>query len=570
MKKTIYTVTVVIFTMILCLSCERDFTPLPKEKSYLTPEVKDLVYQEDSVLIKKAIEYIDVLEFDLAKQEIKELKDKKVRDSIQSSIDEIENFADTYLLFTLNDLGKKEYVYGMERIQQYREKGYLDFKGESKTIDLDGDKVKNDVIAFFNFQAFPDVSRVELNTANAEYVDFGGLKKAEEFSLYEGKDNVTFDFSDIDNDLYVVIQKTSNMHLKISDKSKIALDLQNCRIKSLSEIGAKNMTLLALRPTKLADNKILKEENPHLTRFEVTFGGEPETDAEGITYFPPTFDDDFTESLKYAPNLESLDFNFTDFKSMNSFAFDKFKNISLDKLGKVSLFMREKLTGITKSDWRDEIVVQLPKCPNLKEIRIDGTEGSGFIYANTLDLSQLNTQNNPNLEKIIIAGYIKRIILPDNSNEKLKLHLGVKELNEVVIPEQAKGNINVVFTDFDDAFFAKDVNKDIELDWEYLRKNLKSVTGYINTIPPSKYVPYNKTETICFSTSRLDFSGEQWKDFKGLIYFKIGKSDNSRINIEYLDFGHLTIDNFEDNTIRVSKNCEVKNIPEGIVIKRRN
>ena len=65
----------------------------------------------------------------------------------------------------------------------------------------------------------------------------------------------------------------------------------------------------------------------------------------------------------------------------------------------------------------------------------------------------------------------------------------------------------------------------------------------------------------------LDFSGEQWRGFKGLVYFQglVGPASRT-IPIDYLDFGHLTKANINASSITVNPGCVVKNAPEGLRI----
>lgn len=568
MKKNNSKLPVVAIAVILAVitSCTREFTPLPKvDEKHLIPSEKGLVFENDSLLIEKAKAYIDALEFSLASQEIKELSNKKIRDSIQNLIEETEAFADNYLLFTLNDLGKKEYIHGKERIQFYRKNGYLDYMSESGAIRI-RDVVKQDVVAFFNFQAFPNVKEVSMKCANAEYIDFSGLNSARTFYISDAKNHTVFNFENLEKDIYIALRSTPNAKVKVNPKSKIVFSIANCNVKSLSEIGVKNLTLLFISGVKLVDNKLFKELNPDLKRLTVGFGGGPETDAEGITYHPPVLDDHFISSMsQYAPNVEQLTFYFKNINSFHEIDFEKVSKAKLSSLDEMTLYISDKEENVLKSRWKQEIALNLPHCTNLKKISIDGTSGS--IYAHTLDLSKLNTQNNPQLKKITIRGYFEKLILPNNSSE---IHLDIKarELKKIVIPEQAKGKHSIEFRDYNDAF---GFDENIALDWEYLRKNLKSVTGYFNVTPPASYIPYNKKEKIYFSHPRLDFSGDQWKDFEGKVIFSTGGSGgghHNTIKLKYIDFGHLTDKNLANRRIVVRKECVVKNIPHGVMIVR--
>lgn len=564
MKKNSKLLVAILLILGVLISCTREFIPLPKEdENHLMPNKKELVFENDSLLIKKATEYIDALEFSLATQEIKELTNKNIQDSIQNVIEEAEAFADNYLLFTLNDLGKKEYIWGKERIQFYRENGYLDYVSEPSSIRI-RDIVKQDVVAFFNFQAFPNIVEISMKCANADYIDFSGLNSGRTFYISNAKNNTVLDFENLEKDIYIDLDSTPNVKLKINSKSKITFSIINSNIKSLSEVGVKNLVNLRINGVKLVDNKLLKELNPDIKRLTVGFGGDPETDSEGITYYSPVLDNDFIESMsQYAPNLEQLTFYFKNINSFQEIDFEKVSNTKLSSLDEMTLYIRDKEENVLKSRWKEKITLDLPHCTSVRKIYISGTSGS--IYAHTLDLSKLTTQNNPKLKEIYIRGYFEKLILPNNSSE-INLKIKARELKEIVVPEEAKGNQNILFEDYTDVF---KIDRNISLDWEYLRKNLNSVTGYLNVTPPSNYIPYNKKETIYFSHPRLDFSGEQWKDFEGKIKFQLSQSDGATIELKYIDFGYLTNKNLIDNRIGVDKECVVKNIPYGVIIVRK-
>ena len=105
------------------------------------------------------------------------------------------------------------------------------------------------------------------------------------------------------------------------------------------------------------------------------------------------------------------------------------------------------------------------------------------------------------------------------------------------------------------------------LDHEYLRSQFASVYGLAVSLPPSKYLPHPDEREIWFVFNILDFSGEQWRGFKGLVYFQglVGPASRT-IPIDYLDFGHLTKANINASSITVNPGCVVKNAPEGLRI----
>lgn len=563
-SKYIYPIVILVSLLVGGASCERKFSALPNEENSMMPNTDNLVLTSDSSRIVKSIAYIDALEFSLAEKEIKEITDKAVRDSLQVEIDELQAFADNYLLFTINDLGKKKYIWGQSRIQQYRKQGYLDDIQESRSANLEN-IIQDDVIAFFNFQAFPRLKRLTIKGANADYINFSGLDALIELNIRKARKNTVIDLSEQTGELHFIVDSVTNIQLKTNPDLDIHFSSSESYFKSFAELKLQNLITLGLHNVKFQDNTLFSKENPNLWRMNIVFGGKSFTDEEGITYNPLSIDDNFIESInQYAFNLKDFIFKFN---NIELFENANFSELSLPKIEEMNFYVMSGKSGQDALNLQESFSLIFDKCPNLKKINLGSAKNAGAVYAKTLDLSQLNNQNMPNLEQIQVKGYFEKLILPDNSNQ-LTIKIKARNLKEIVIPKNARKRQILNFSDFYD-FSGFKVEKDLALDWEYLRKNLKGVTGYLNPTPPSAYKPYSDTEEIYFTSNILDFSGEQWRDFSGTIHFALGKSDNTQIPISYVDFGYLRASNFSNALIRLPKKCEVKNVPSGIVIQRR-
>ena len=136
----------------------------------------------------------------------------------------------------------------------------------------------------------------------------------------------------------------------------------------------------------------------------------------------------------------------------------------------------------------------------------------------------------------------------------------VEEVEQINVPPSAKKKGNLTLRDYNSLVHTS-------LDHEYLRSHFASVYGLAVSLPPSKYVPHADEQAIWFAFNILDFSGEQWRGFKGLIYLQgLGGVTSRNSKIDYIDFGHLTKANISASSITVNPGCVVKNAPEGLRI----
>ena len=134
----------------------------------------------------------------------------------------------------------------------------------------------------------------------------------------------------------------------------------------------------------------------------------------------------------------------------------------------------------------------------------------------------------------------------------------VEEVEQINVPPSAKKKGNLTLRDY---------NSRGDLDYDYLRDHFASISGLAISLPPSKYIPRADEQAIWFAFNILDFSGEQWRGFKGLVYLQGLRGVTSRNSrIDYIDFGHLTKANISASSITVNPGCVVKNAPEGLRI----
>ena len=166
---------------------------------------------------------------------------------------------------------------------------------------------------------------------------------------------------------------------------------------------------------------------------------------------------------------------------------------------------------------------------------------------------------------------MRELVTPALSH-KHELILEVEALDKITVPQGATKRAHASFVDYtsrgDEGHAVGNLPvRFSDLDYDYLLDHFASVSGFCVSTPPSKYRPRSDERAIWFGFNILDFSGEQWRDFKGVVYLHgLERSRTGSERIDYLDFGHLRLTNLSTTSLRVNPGCVVKNVPEGMRI----
>jgi len=275
--------------------------------------------------------------------------------------------------------------------------------------------------------------------------------------------------------------------------------------------------------------------------------------ADGLRYRPLPFDNTFiTQLSNQLPQLQRLQVTFAERQDFDRASFDKLK---LPALQELSIGIRPKEGAVARSSWGRNVHFSLSGCPALKKVELL------HLYAPEIDLSPLNSSTTPQLQQVLFSGATETLTAPSLSHT-FAFDVEVEEVGQINVPLSAKKKGNLTLRNYNSRALVH-----TSLDHEYLRSQFASVYGLAVSLPPSKYLPHPDEREIWFVFNILDFSGEQWRGFKGLVYFQglVGPASRT-IPIDYLDFGHLTKANINASSITVNPGCVVKNAPEGLRI----
>ena len=136
------------------------------------------------------------------------------------------------------------------------------------------------------------------------------------------------------------------------------------------------------------------------------------------------------------------------------------------------------------------------------------------LYAPEIDLSPLNSSTTPQLQQVLFSGATETLTAPSLSHT-FAFDVEVEEVGQINVPLSAKKKGNLTLRNYNSRALVH-----TSLDHEYLRSQFASVYGLAVSLPPSKYLPHPDEREIWFVFNILDFSGEQWRGFKGLVYFQ--------------------------------------------------
>ena len=407
-------------------------------------------------------------------------------------------------------------------------------------------------------EAYYQLKELKLPGAAIDFLNLSALNKLEVFHIQDTKAGLEIDLSQSAALNRVEIISGSNIRMKLHPDAIVGLKIQDSYFKNLSDLNIDKVKELSLKNVKLMDNELLKTQNPYLEKIDISVEGVSEKGSDGSTYHSLVFDNNFIAKINAAaPNLKSLSVTFA-----NSELYQQadFSGLNLPLLEKFSIEIIDENPGASPFRSQTENF-ELSRCPKLKEFSLSG------LYTREINLSQLTTAYNPELKQIRIVAATNKLYLPENSNE-VQVNLALTRINEVIVPEAAKQKHSLLFFDFYKVKIGEAIADNIDLDWNYLRNLLKSVSGYMDPTPPSEFIPASDRETVVFNNKVLDFSGPQWKNFKGKVSFLHRLWSIDYTDIDYIDFGHLTEANFNTKTISVNVGCIVKNLPDGLIIKQ--
>lgn len=551
---------------LLCLSaCHRSYEPLPRDERQISPEAGGRLHMNQAEIQSRANAYIRQLAFDLARQELELLSDKVVRDSLQSVLDKAEKFADAHLIYLYDSKHRKRYLNGKKRIAYFLEHGYLSSYEDDPSLVLltleDGnysqpegmDYVPRDMSELYNLSAYPRTTSLEISAGQLERLDLRGLKDLRKLQIKGAKDGLIVDATDCAKLREIQVTGTPNLTIRQHPDARFKLIVSKSYFSSLSSLGVEQATSLYLEDVRLRDIDLLGKVSPSITSLSITVEAGDVYGADGLRYRPLPFDNTFiTQLSNQLPQLQRLQVTFAERKDFDRSAFDK---LQLPALKELTLGIRPKKGAVARSSWGRNVRFTLAGCPALKKIELL------HLYAPEIDLSPLNSSTTPQLQHVLFSGATEALTAPSLSHT-FAFDVEVEEVGQINVPPSAKKKGNLTLRDYNSRALVH-----TSLDHEYLRSQFASVYGLAVSLPPSKYLPHPDEREIWFVFNILDFSGEQWRGFKGLVYFQglVGTASRT-IPIDYLDFGHLTKANINASSITVNPGCIVKNVPEGLRI----
>ena len=547
---------------LFCLSaCHRSYEPLPRDERQISPEAGGRLHMNQAEIQSRANAYIRQLAFDLARQELELLSDKVVRDSLQSVLDKAEKFADAHLIYLYDSKHRKRYLNGKKRIAYFLEHGYLSSYEDDPSLVLltleDGnysqpegmDYVPRDMSELYNLSAYPRTTSLEISAGQLERLDLRGLKDLRRLQIKGAKDGLIVDATDCAKLREIQVTGTPNLTIRQHSDARFKLIVSKSYFSSLSSLGVEQATSLYLEDVRLRDIDLLGKVSPSITSLSITVEAGDVYGADGLRYRPLPFDNTFiTQLSNQLPQLQRLQVTFAERQDFDRASFDKLK---LPALQELSIGIRPKKGAVARSSWGRNVRFTLAGCPALQKVELL------HLYAPEIDLSPLTSSSSPRLKQVIISGAAKTLTAPGLSHP-FDLTAEVEELSQIIVPTSAKKKGNLTLRDY---------TGHIALDYDYLRDHFASISGLAISLPPSKYIPRADEQAIWFAFNILDFSGEQWRGFKGLIYLQgLGGVTSRNSKIDYIDFGHLTKANISASSITVNPGCVVKNAPEGLRI----
>ena len=367
------------------------------------------------------------------------------------------------------------------------------------------------------------------------------------------KDGLIVDATDCAKLREIQVTGTPNLTIRQHPDARFKLIVSKSYFSSLSSLGVEQATSLYLEDVRLRDIDLLGKVSPSITSLSITVEAGDVYGADGLRYRPLPFDNTFiTQLSNQLPQLQRLQVTFAERQDFDRASFDKLK---LPALQELSIGIRPKEGAVARSSWGRNVHFSLSGCPALKKVELL------HLYAPEIDLSPLNSSTTPQLQQVLFSGATETLTAPSLSHT-FAFDVEVEEVGQINVPLSAKKKGNLTLRNYNSRALVH-----TSLDHEYLRSQFASVYGLAVSLPPSKYLPHPDEREIWFVFNILDFSGEQWRGFKGLVYFQglVGPASRT-IPIDYLDFGHLTKANINASSITVNPGCVVKNAPEGLRI----
>ena len=544
-------------------ACHRSYEPLPHDERQISPEAGGRLHMNQAEIQSRANAYIRQLAFDLARQELELLSDKVIRDSLQSVLDKAEKFADAHLIYLYDSKHHKRYLNGKKRIAYFLEHGYLSSYEDDPSLVLltleDGnysqaegmDYVPRDMSELYNLSAYPHTTSLEISAGQLERLDLRGLKDLRRLLIKGAKDGLIVDATDCAKLREIQVTGTPNLTIRQHPDARFKLIVSKSYFSSLSSLGVEQATSLYLEDVRLRDIDLLGKVSPSITSLSITVEAGDAYGTDGLRYRPLPFDNTFiTQLSNQLPQLQRLQVTFAERQDFDRASFDKLK---LPALQELSIGIRPKKGAVARSSWGRNVHFSLSGCPALKKVELL------HLYAPEIDLSPLNSSTTPQLQQVLFSGATETLTAPSLSHT-FAFDVEVEEVEQINVPPSAKKKGNLTLRNYNSLVHTS-------LDHEYLRSHFASVYGLAVSLPPSKYVPHADEQEIWFAFNILDFSGEQWRGFKGLVYLQGLRGVTSRNSkIDYIDFGHLTKANISASSITVNPGCVVKNAPEGLRI----
>ena len=426
------------------------------------------------------------------------------------------------------------------------------------------DYVPRDMSELYNLSAYPHTTSLEISAGQLERLDLRGLKDLRRLQIKGAKDGLIVDATDCAKLREIQVTGTPNLTIRQHPRSPLqAHRQQELLLQPLQprRRAGRPRSISRMSVCEILTSSARSARASHPLSITVEAGDV--YGADGLRYRPLPFDNTFiTQLSNQLPQLQRLQVTFAERQDFDRASFDKLK---LPALQELSIGIRPGKTPVARSSWGHDLRLALDGCPALRQVALL------HLYASQIDLSPLTSSSSPHLKQVIISGAAKALTAPSLSHP-FDLTAEVEELSQIIVPSAArkKGSLSLRdYTSRDEN--GRAINNlpfvHTALDYDLPARSLRLDLWPCHKSSPSKYIPRADEQAIWFAFNILDFSGEQWRGFKGLVYLQgLGGVTSRNSQIDYIDFGHLTKANISASSITVNPGCVVKNAPEGLRI----
>ena len=310
---------------------------------------------------RRATGYIRQLSFDLARQELELLTDRRVRDSLHGVLDRAETFADAHLIYVVDAQRRKKYMNGRARIAYYLEHGFissyeddtslilLTLEGNNYSQSEGRDYVPRDMVEIHNLSAYPRTTDLEISGAQLERLDLRGLPSLRKLVVKGAKDGLIIDASDSPLLREIQLTGTPNLGLRLHPSARPKLIVSGSYFASLQSLAVEQASSLYLDNVRLRDIDLLGKVSRTLTTLDISVEAGDTFGSDGLRYRPLPFDDAFITKLNgQLPTLKTLRVLFAQREDFDKASFEK---LNLPALEELSLRIRSSMKAVPHSAW---------------------------------------------------------------------------------------------------------------------------------------------------------------------------------------------------------------------------